>query len=81
MFCLSAPSNFLIHMFRNLDSTDLGSWDLSMKHGRRYSEVQIKVVCFESTIVCKLNVEMTIRNSVQAFLYFDVEMIRTRSIL
>ena len=31
---LRAPYNFLVQHFHNLDSKDLGSYDLSMKHGR-----------------------------------------------
>ena len=27
MFVLSAPSNFLVQRFQNLDSKDLGLWD------------------------------------------------------
>ena len=34
MFFLSAPYALLAQHFHNLDSKDLGLWDLGMKHDR-----------------------------------------------
>ena len=35
MFCLSAQYKFLVQCFHNLDSKDLGSWDLGMNNDRK----------------------------------------------
>ena len=40
MFSLSAPYDFLVRRFRNLDSKDLGLWDLGMKNDR----IQLKLI-------------------------------------
>ena len=34
VFVISAPHNFLVQRFQNVDSKDLGLWDLGMKNGR-----------------------------------------------
>ena len=43
MVFLSAPSNFSMQRFHNLDSKDLGLWDLatSMKHDRKLKRILI----------------------------------------
>ena len=68
MICLSTPYNVLVQHFQNLDSKDLGSYDVSMTTDRRLLGV---AVLSHSRLVCLFSASFSRLISVCSMLRFS----------